>query len=74
MAATRGPLTAVDALAGLTGRDADELRRHPRLLLTALADFGRDVVKTALELADEDPGVRERAERRRAELLDRLGR
>jgi hypothetical protein len=72
MAAEREHLTAVDALAGLTNRDPDELRRHPRLLLTALGELGRSVVSTALELTDEDPEVRVGAERRRAELLRAL--
>lgn len=65
-------MTAVDALAGLTGRDPGELRRHPRLLLSALGELGRSVVTTALELADEDPQVRAEAERRRVELLEAL--
>jgi len=72
MVAARKPLTAVDALAGLAGRDPDELRRHPRLLLPALGELGRSVITTALELADEDPHVRADAERRRAELLEAL--
>lgn len=58
----------------MTGRDAEELRRHPRLVLTALAEFGRGVVTTALDLADADPDVRAEAEHRRTELLERLRR
>jgi hypothetical protein len=74
MASEREPLTAVDTLAGLTNRDPEEMRRHPRLLLTALSELGRSVVTTAFELADEDPEVRDGAERRRAELLRALRR
>jgi hypothetical protein len=72
MVAARKPLTAVDALAGLTGQDPDELRRHPWLLLPALSELGRSVITTALELGDEDPHVRADAERRRIELLEAL--
>lgn len=74
MVAAGEPMTGVDALAALTGRDPDELRRHPRLLLGTLGDLGRSVVTTALELADGDPEVRAGAEARRAELLEALGR
>jgi len=72
MVAERRPVNAVDALAGLTGQDPDELRRHPRLLLGALGEFGRNVLTTALELVDDDPDVRAGAERRRVELLEAL--
>jgi hypothetical protein len=65
-------VNAVDALAGLTGRNPDELRRHPRLLLPALGELGRSIITTALELGDEDPDVRAGAERRRIELLQAL--
>lgn len=74
MAVERRGLTAVERLAEVTGRDPEELRRHPRMLLVALSEFGRDVATTALELADEDPEVRTSAARRRAELLETLTR